>query len=47
MPRAIEVTKLQNINTETGNKAKFSTVASTDPAANTECSITVDRKSVV
>lgn len=41
MPRSLLALQFPNITTDTGNKAKFKTVKSTDPAANVEATITV------
>lgn len=41
MPRSLLAYQTQNITTDTGNKARFKSVVSTDPAANVEATITV------
>jgi hypothetical protein len=41
MPRSLLAFQLPNITTDTGNKAKFKSVVSADPAANAESTITV------
>lgn len=41
MPRSLLAYQLPNITTDTGNKAKFRSVVSADPAANAEATLTV------